>query len=99
MSETSGRYKWEQTAESKCDIHDVSDLENKIHNKFDRIDYENLNKGELAMLRISLKTLNRLVDRILYGYYKNEGHIAAEIAEELELDRVDVRPMKEAANE
>ena len=30
---------------------------------------------------------------------KETGHTIAEIAEELELDRVDVRPMKEAANE
>ena len=52
------------------DGNDISDMEIIIHSKCDRIDYDNLTRGEIARLKKALSSVETIVDRINSGYYK-----------------------------
>lgn len=65
MKETSGRYPF-----GDDDPYDICNLEMQIHEKFDKIDYENLTGGEHMRLLKALWDLNEVANNVLTGYYK-----------------------------
>ena len=93
-------------------IHDISDFENKniIENLEDYI-FEIL-KGNCTpdqwdaicainpeMVSLESRHVLKIIQIIEARSLKEEGRTLSEIASAMNLDRVDVRPMKEAANE